>query len=67
MPIILGRSFLAAGRALGYMEKGQMKFWLTNEKATLNIYRSMRQSGEVRLVSTTFHKEKMKKHHDLKS
>ena len=67
VPIILGRPFLSTGRALVDMEKGQMKFWLTNEEATFNIYRSMRQSGEVRLVSTTFHKEKMKKHHDIKS
>ena len=26
VPIILGRPFLATGRALVYMEKGQMKF-----------------------------------------
>ena len=30
VPIILGRSFLATGRALVHMEKGQMKFWLKN-------------------------------------
>ena len=27
MPIILGRPFLATGRTLVDMEKGQMKFW----------------------------------------
>ena len=31
VPIILGRPFLATGRALFDMEKGQMKFWLNNE------------------------------------
>ena len=42
VPIILGRPFLATGRALVDMEKGQMKFWLNNEEATFNICRSMR-------------------------
>ena len=41
-PIILGRSFLATGRALVDMEKGQMKFWLNSEETTINICRSMR-------------------------
>ena len=67
VPIILGRPFLATGRALVNMEKGQMKFWLNNEEATINICRSMRQSGELQLVSAISHKEKMKKHHDLQS
>ena len=40
--IILGRPFLATGRALVDMEKGQMKFRLNNEEATFNICRSMR-------------------------
>ena len=31
VPIFLGRPFLATGRALFDMEKGQMKFWLNNE------------------------------------
>ena len=31
VPIILGRPFLAIGRALVDMEKGWMKFWLNNE------------------------------------
>ena len=42
VPIILGRPFIATGRALVDMEKGQMKFWLNNEEATFNICRSMR-------------------------
>ncbi|XP_069154541.1 uncharacterized protein [Solanum lycopersicum] len=50
VPIILGRPFLATGRALVDMEKGQMKFRLNNEEATFNICRSMRQSGEIQTV-----------------
>ena len=51
VPIILGRPFLATGRALVDMEKGQMKFRLNNEEATFNICRSMKQSGELQTVS----------------
>ena len=47
VPIILGSPFLATGRALVDMEKGQMKFRLNNEEVTFNICRSMRQSGEL--------------------
>ena len=47
VPIILRRPFLATGRTLVDMEKGQMKFWLNNEEATFNICRTMRQSGEI--------------------
>ena len=42
MPNILGRSFLATGRALVDMEKGLMNFMLNNEEATFNICRSMK-------------------------
>ena len=42
VPIILGRPFLATGRALVDMEKRQMKFWLNNEEVTFNICRYMR-------------------------
>ena len=66
MPIILGRPFLAIGRALVDMEKGQMKFWLNNEEVTFNICRSMRQNSELQSVSAISYKEKMKKFHDLK-
>ena len=67
VPIILGRPFLATGRALVDMEKRQMKFLLNNEEATFNICRSMRQSGEVQTVSSTSYKEYMKKDNHLKS
>ena len=43
-----------------------MKFLLNNEESTLNICRSMRQSGDLQSVSTLSYKEKMKKYHDLK-
>ena len=56
VPIILGRPFLATGRALVDMEKGQMKFWLNNEEATFNICRIIRQSGEILLVSSISYK-----------
>ena len=49
VPIILGRPFLATGRALVDMEKGQMKFRLNNKEVT-NICISMRYSGEIQLV-----------------
>ena len=61
VPIIFGRPFLATGRALVDMVKGQMKFRLNNEEATFNICRTMRQSGELQSVSAISHKGKMKK------
>ena len=60
MPIILGSPFLATGRALVDMEKGQMTFQLNNEEASFNISRTMRQSSELQSVSAISHKEKMK-------
>ena len=51
VPIILGRPFLAMGRALVDMGKGQMKFRFNNEEVTFNICRSMRHSGELQSVS----------------
>ena len=67
VPIILGRPFLATGRALVDMKKGQMKFRLNNEEATFNVCRSMRQSGEIQSASAISNKENMKKDNDLKS
>ncbi|XP_069150260.1 uncharacterized protein [Solanum lycopersicum] len=67
VPIILGRQFLAMGRALVDMEKGPMQFWLNNEEATFYICRSIRQCGELQPVSAISYKEKMKKDYDLKS
>ena len=67
VPIILGRPFLATGRALVDMEKGQMKFQLNNEEANFNICRIIRQSGELQSVSVVSYKENTKKDNDLKS
>ena len=67
VPIILGRSFLATGRALVDTEKGQMKFRLNYEEATFKICRTLRQSGELKSVSAISHKEKMKKENEQKS
>ena len=67
VPIILGRTFLATGRALVDMEKGQMTFQLNNEEDTFNICRTMRQSGELQSVSAISHKEKMKKETEQKN
>ena len=43
-----------------------MKFWLNHEEETLNISRTMRQSGELQSVSTISHKVKMKKENEQK-
>ena len=67
VPVILGRPFLASGRALVDMEKGQMTFQLNNQEATINICTTMRQSGELQSVSAISHKEKMKKENEEKS
>ena len=67
VPIILGRPFLATGRALVDMEEGHMTFRLINEEATFNICRTMRQSSELQSVSYISHKEKMKKETEQKN
>ena len=67
VPIILGRPFLATGRALVEMEKREMTFRLNNEEATFNICRTMRQSGELQSVPAISHKEKLKKENEQKS
>lgn len=41
VPIILGRPFLAMGRALFDIELGQMKFKLNDEQVIFNVYQSM--------------------------
>ena len=64
MPLILGRPFLAKGRALVDMEKGHMKFWLNNEEATFNNCRSIKKSGELQSLSAVSYKEKMMKDND---
>ncbi|XP_015074061.1 uncharacterized protein LOC107018167 [Solanum pennellii] len=58
VPNILGRSFLATGRALVDMEKGLTKLRLNNEEETFNISRSMKKSGELQMVYTISYRVK---------
>ncbi|KAK4707466.1 hypothetical protein R3W88_032958 [Solanum pinnatisectum] len=51
VPIILGRPFLATGRALVDMERGQIKFQLNSDEVTFNICRSMKQDSNLKSVS----------------
>nr|XP_009603146.1 uncharacterized protein LOC104098180 [Nicotiana tomentosiformis] len=46
IPIILGRPFLATGRALIHCEMGEQKMRLNNEEIPFNVQRSMRSPSE---------------------
>ncbi|XP_075095493.1 uncharacterized protein LOC107810415 [Nicotiana tabacum] len=46
IPIILGRPFLATGRALIDCEMGELKMRLNNEEITFNVQKSMRRPTE---------------------
>ncbi|XP_070014521.1 uncharacterized protein [Nicotiana sylvestris] len=46
IPIILGRPFLATGRALIDCETGELKMRLNDEKAIFNVQQSMRRPSE---------------------
>ncbi|XP_070009838.1 uncharacterized protein [Nicotiana sylvestris] len=46
IPIILGRPFLATGRALIDCETGKLKMRLNDEEITFNVQKSMRQPSE---------------------
>ncbi|XP_049345462.1 uncharacterized protein LOC125809981 [Solanum verrucosum] len=52
VPIILGRPFLANGRALMDVESGELKFWVNEEEVTFNVCKSMKQPSDIRVVST---------------
>ncbi|XP_070037151.1 uncharacterized protein [Nicotiana tomentosiformis] len=43
VPIILGRPFLATGKALCDVEAGELTFWVGDEKVVFHMYKSMRQ------------------------
>ncbi|XP_075082544.1 uncharacterized protein LOC142166862 [Nicotiana tabacum] len=47
IPIILGRPFLATGRALIDCEMGELKMRLNNEEITFNVQKSMRRPSEL--------------------
>ena len=51
VPIILGRPFLATGRALVDVESGEVKFRLNKEEVKFKIYRSMKQPHVMNMVS----------------
>ncbi|KAK4733841.1 hypothetical protein R3W88_008102 [Solanum pinnatisectum] len=50
VPIILGRPFLATGRALVDVESGELKFRLNKEEVNFNICRSMKQPQDMNVV-----------------
>ncbi|XP_049406250.1 uncharacterized protein LOC125869888 [Solanum stenotomum] len=52
IPIILGRPFLATGRALVDVESGKLKFRVNNDEVTFNICKSMKQPSNIHVVST---------------
>ncbi|XP_049406066.1 uncharacterized protein LOC125869653 [Solanum stenotomum] len=52
IPIILGRPFLATGRALVDVESGKLKFRVNNDEVTFNICKSMKQPSDIHVVPT---------------
>ncbi|XP_049391527.1 uncharacterized protein LOC125855924 [Solanum stenotomum] len=52
IPIILGRPFLATGRALVDVKSGKLKFRVNDDEVTINICKSMKQPSNIHVVST---------------
>ncbi|KAK4706577.1 hypothetical protein R3W88_033866 [Solanum pinnatisectum] len=52
IPIIMGRPFLAIGRALVDVESGKLKFRVNDDEVTFNIYKSMKKPINIHVVST---------------
>ncbi|XP_049366672.1 uncharacterized protein LOC125831557 [Solanum verrucosum] len=52
IPIILGRPFLATGRALVDVESGKLKFRVKDDEVTFNVCKSMKQPSNIHVVST---------------
>ncbi|XP_047268153.1 uncharacterized protein LOC124898555 [Capsicum annuum] len=50
MPIILGRPFMAIGRVMVDIEKGELKFRVNGAEATFNIQKSMKQLTKMMVV-----------------
>ena len=46
IPIILGRPFLATGRALINVKKGELKLRVQDDEVTFNVFKSMRHPTE---------------------
>lgn len=51
VPIILGRPFLAMGQALVDVGRGELKFILNKEEVKFNIFRSMKETHDMNVVS----------------
>ncbi|XP_049384735.1 uncharacterized protein LOC125848802 [Solanum stenotomum] len=52
IPIILGRPFLATGRALVDVETEELKFWVNDDEVTFNVCKSMRYPSDIHVIST---------------
>ncbi|XP_049399730.1 uncharacterized protein LOC125863764 [Solanum stenotomum] len=52
IPIILGRPFLATGRALLDIDSRKLKFHVNDNEVTFNICKCMKQSSNIHVVST---------------
>ncbi|KAK4713523.1 hypothetical protein R3W88_019430 [Solanum pinnatisectum] len=52
IPMILGRPFLATGRALVDVESGELKFQVTEDEVTFNVCKSMKHPSDIHVVST---------------
>ncbi|XP_060190490.1 uncharacterized protein LOC132619674 [Lycium barbarum] len=51
VPIILGRPFLATGRALADVERRDLKFRMNDEEITFHICKSMKQPADMSVMS----------------
>ncbi|XP_070021770.1 uncharacterized protein [Nicotiana sylvestris] len=51
VPIILGRLFLANGKALVDVESGELTFWVGDEKFVFHVCKSMRQPNSTEVCS----------------
>lgn len=51
VPIILGRSFLATGRALIDMENKKVKFLVNGKEIVFNVCKSMKQLSDPQVLS----------------
>ncbi|XP_049399748.1 uncharacterized protein LOC125863789 [Solanum stenotomum] len=52
IPIILGRPYLATGRALVNVESGELKFRVNEDEVTFNVCKSMKHPSDINVVST---------------
>ncbi|XP_070037139.1 uncharacterized protein [Nicotiana tomentosiformis] len=61
MPIILGRPFLATGKAFCDVESGELTFWVGDEKVVFHVCKSMRQPNSNEVDSTLEVQQKRKR------